>query len=248
MHIMQQADTRWCIYIDILGFSRFWECDRGKAYASLGALMRGISAIGSRAYPEDPDRLFAHQMGDGFAIVSDFGEPSLDRPIAIASALMRHMATTGIFAAAAIAEGDFADITGCYPSDIFLENDRSKGVDMGLGLMTLSSVMGTAFIRAYRVGNEAPSGPFLTIDEAQKDRIPDSVQWQATSGRKDRSLCSIDWIQYDSEHLAHIRRTSGICILPPSLLQRNIKKYCKEYPRICKKWRDDLLGLLDIEV
>lgn len=250
---MQQTDNRWCIYIDILGFSRFWECDRSRAYASLRALMRGISAIGSRSYPESPDRLFAHQMGDGFAIVSDFGEPSLDRPIAIASALMRYMASTGIFATAAIAEGaiakgDFADITGCSPSDIFLENDRNKGVDMGQGGMTLSSVMGTAFICAYGIENEAPSGPFLTIDEAQKDRIPDSVQCQVTSGRKGRSLCSIDWIRYDSDHLVHIRRTSRIYIPSPCKLRRNIKNYCKEYPHIRKKWHDNLRDLLDLEV
>ena len=57
-----------------------------------------------------------HQMGDGFAIVSDFGEATLERPIAISIALMRHVGSTGMFATAAIAEGEFADITGISSS------------------------------------------------------------------------------------------------------------------------------------
>lgn len=243
---MQQEDNRWCIYIDILGFSKFWECDERKALKSLRALMRGISAIGSKSYPESPNRLFAHQTGDGFAIVSDFGEPSLDRPIAVA--LMRHVATTGTFAAAAIAEGDFADITGCYPPDIFLEINGKREVDMGMGLMILSSVMGTAFIRAYRVGSEAPSGPFLTIAEAQNDRIPDSVRRKEVLGRKGKPLRSVDWIRNDSKHLNHIRRTAEIDIPSPSELRSVIEKYCENYPSMRDKWGDNLRSLLDIEV
>ena len=246
---MQQADNRWCIYIDILGFSTLWECDRCRAITSLGTLMRGISAIGSQSYPESPHRLFAHQMGDGFAIVSDFGEPSLDRPIAIASALMRYVATTGTLAAAAIAEGGFADITGCYPDDIYWENDINKGVNMGGGLMTLSRVMGTAFIRSYRTGNEAPSGPFLTIAKDQSDRIPPSAKWQLTSGRKGKSLCSIDWVQYSSNHLDDIRERTTRILLPSCCeVGVRIKNYCNEFPAIGNKWRDDLRRLLGIEM
>ena len=127
---MQQADKRWCIFIDILGFSTLWECGWNRAIASLGTLMRDISNIGSQSYPETPDRLFVHQMGDGFAILSDYGEPSLDRPIVIASALMKYLATSGTIAAAAIAEGDFADITGCYPDDIYRVYGMNRDVDM----------------------------------------------------------------------------------------------------------------------
>ena len=63
-------------------------------------------------------------MGDGFAIVSEFREESLERPIAIAIALMRCVATTGAFAAAAIAEGEHADITGCYPREVTENTDN----------------------------------------------------------------------------------------------------------------------------
>lgn len=131
-------------------------------------------------------------MGDGFVIVTDFGEPSLDRPAAIAIALMRYVATTGIIAAAAIAEGDFADVIGCYPREIFLANNRARGIDMGQGVMTLSCVKRTALIRAYSVGKEAPSGPFLTTAEARRNRIPDGVESRITSGRNGKLQCSIN--------------------------------------------------------
>ena len=98
-HARQEEDNgvsaRWCIYIDILGFSEFWEDERSKALASLRCLMLAIYRIGTKVYPNDQKRLLVHQMGDGFAIVSDFGEASLERPIAIAIALMRCVATTG---------------------------------------------------------------------------------------------------------------------------------------------------------
>lgn len=128
---------RWCIYIDILGFSKVWECDEYKALNSLGELMRAICQIGKKVYPNEGERLFVHQMGDGFAIVSDFGEATLERPIAVAIALMRHVASTGMFATAAIAEGEFSDITGCYPREVTDDRD-GDAVNLGEGLMTLS--------------------------------------------------------------------------------------------------------------
>ena len=243
----QQEDSRWCIFIDILGFSRFWECDRSKAYASLRAMMRTIHAIGAKSFPETPNRLFVHQMGDGFAILSEFGEESFGRPIAIATALMRCVATTGAFAAAAIAEGDLADITGCYPSEIFVGDDR-RTTTLGHGVMTISPVMGTAFIRAYRLGRIAPPGPFLVISEAHRDRVPASLQLRTTLGRNGQSLCSIDWIRYQSEYLAQIRRSAGIHIPTASELQSTIQAYCKEYPSIRDKWACRLRDLLDTDV
>src|SRR3546814_9250255 len=43
---------------------------------------------------------------------------ALDRCVAIAVALMRHIATSGCLARAAVAEGDFADYSGCWPKEI----------------------------------------------------------------------------------------------------------------------------------
>ncbi len=178
---------RWCIYIDILGFSELWKGDECQALHSLRELMRAIYRIGAKAYPEGPERLFAHQMGDGFAIVSEFGEESLERPIAVAIALMRCVADTGTLAAAAIAEGDHADITACYPREV-TDSTNSGIVPLGRGLMTLSKVMGTAFIRAYRLHGDPP-GPFLTVAVNHRDRIPVGVTVRSTEVERVSPCC-----------------------------------------------------------
>ena len=198
---------RWCIYIDILGFSHFWKGDECQALHSLRELMRAIYRIGTKAYPEEPERLFAHQMGDGFAIVSEFGEESLERPIAIAIALMRCVAATGTLAASAIAAGDHADITGCYPSEV-RDSSCDGVVRLGRGLMTLSKVMGTAFIRAYGLHGD-PSGPFLAVSANHRDRIPVGVTVRSTESRKGESLLSIDWVRTELAILSDIQRKAG---------------------------------------
>ena len=112
---------RWAIYIDIEGFAAKWN-DTIEAFRGLNALMEGIFWIGHRAFPEPPKRLFAHQFGDGFLIVSDFHEQSLDRAVLVSIALLRHVLSIGATAKAAIAEGDLSGIEGCYPSDIRKRN------------------------------------------------------------------------------------------------------------------------------
>jgi hypothetical protein len=130
---------RWSIWIDVEGFSTLWA--RGdKAVSGLRALMEGIYRLGTRLYRDDGERLFAHQFGDGFIIVADFHEPQLDRCAAIAVALMRHISHAGCLARAAIAEGEFADISGLWPKVIreAIARDGSDDcVSLGSGLMTL---------------------------------------------------------------------------------------------------------------
>ena len=121
---LQTLPKRWCVFVDILGFSQLWETRQWKALHALRELMGAIYRIGTRMYPNDGERLFVHHMGDGFAIVSDFRESSFGRPLGIACALMRHMASTGTFAAAAIAEGEFSDITGCYPEEVMKDSEE----------------------------------------------------------------------------------------------------------------------------
>lgn len=103
------TDTRWGIYIDIEGFGAQYD-QTMKALLPLNALMDGIFKIGERKYNDDVTRLFAHQFGDGFVVVSCFEEKSLDRPVAIAISLMQHVLAAGGLAKASIAEGGFSDI------------------------------------------------------------------------------------------------------------------------------------------
>lgn len=240
---------RWCIYIDILGFSKVWECDEYKALKSLRELMRAIYRIGKKVYPNEVERLFVHQMGDGFAIVSNFGEDTLERPITIAIALMRHVASTGMFATAAIAEGEFSDITGCYPREVTDELHENT-VKLGEGLMTLSAVMGTAFIRAYSL-HERPdsSGSFLLVpNDYSRIRIADLPVKTINENSQGTQLLSIDWVRARMQTLSNIQAQA--CLVSPTSneLVQKIKEYCAYYPDIGKKWSRDLHALLDIRV
>lgn len=240
---------RWCIYIDILGFSHFWgdEVNREALYP-LGELMRALFRIGTKVYPNDDDRLFVHQMGDGFAIVSNFGEYSLERPISIAIALMRHVAaSTGKFASATIAEGEFGAIQGCYPREV-MECYRDGLVRLGRGLMTLSTVMGTAFIRAYGLHDKAPSGPFLTVSSCCRSRVPEGLSVRTNKDSRDTRLLSIDWIRAETPLLAEIQAQAGLEAPESDELVQKIKAYCMQYLHIREKWRIALNDFLAIKV
>ena len=239
---------RWCTFIDILGFSQLWESRQSKALHALRELMRAIHRIGARVYPDEGERLFVHHMGDAFAIVSDFGEASFERPLGIASALMRHMASTGTFAAAAVAEGEFADVTGCYPEEVMKDCEDGHVVRLNAGLMTLSPVMGTAFIRAYRLHDKAPSGPFVIVSGVHEDRIPGSFEFRSAHGKGDCNLLSIDWLRAENPAIARIQGAASLRAPKVGELAQAIRSYCAEYPCVREKWSDNLRTLLSIDL
>ena len=132
---MDEDSKRWAIWIDIEGFSLLWSSG-DRAIHGLNALMGGIYAIGNKAYPNDGERLFAHQFGDGFVIISDFHEDSLDRCASIAVTLMRHIVCSGCMARAAIAEGEFADVGGCRPAEIIFTSGGTEGDNLAIAGLT----------------------------------------------------------------------------------------------------------------
>ena len=111
-------EERWGVYLDVEGFRAILAANELRAVHSLGEMMRAIFRIGRRCYPQSPEAITAHQFGDGFIVMSWAHEPSLDRCAAITVAIMRHMAGNGGYARAAIAEGDLADVQGCYPEEV----------------------------------------------------------------------------------------------------------------------------------
>ena len=239
---------RWCTYIDILGFSKLWESRQWKALNALRELMWAMHRVGTRVYPGEGERLLVHQMGDGFAIVSDFGERSFERPLGIASAFMRHLASTGTFAAAAVAEGEFSDIIGCYPEEVMKDSADGHVVRLGAGLMTLSRVMGTAFIRAYRLQAQAPSGPFVIVSEAHSDRVPVGFEFRSVQGKGDSKLISIDWMRSESPTIARIQAAAALRAPKIEELVQAIQSYCAAYPCVRGKWSGHLRTLLSVDV
>ncbi len=216
-------DTRWAIYIDIEGFGALYDREDTVLWA-LGDLMEAIFLIGTKCYPETPDRIFAHQTGDGFVIVSEFAADTLNVPVAIAIALLRHVSMRGRFAKAAIADGGFAGITGCYPKRVRDAMEKDGRVFMGGGLMTVFPVMGTALINAVAVSKRSPSGALLTLNESDTTRVPSDCLTQQVF---DKNLVAIDWVHSSSPLVAEIQETAGLRVPTVESMTQYFSNYIK---------------------
>ena len=229
-------NNRWAINIDVEGFSKNYEHSEDRktfAILALSELMDSIVKIGTRCFPGDPDknysdRLFAHQFGDGFIICSDFPEEDATRAISIAVAIMRHMIIKGYATKAAISTGDMSDIKGCYPKSVRDTDDER--VSLGMGLMTIISVMGTALTKAHKLSN-TQKGAVLILDEnLAKLGLPNGVEMKGSSG------CCIDWVSIIlpmSEQIAH---TAGLAIDNPQKLIEKLDSYYKQEPTPEDSW------------
>ena len=110
--------NRWAIWVDIEGFRKKYERHEDEdekrdkkvpnpAINELCDLTEALFRIGDRVFSEHGERLFIHQFGDGFVVVSDFQEESPNRPIDICIALMRHLLSKGIVSKASISGGSW---------------------------------------------------------------------------------------------------------------------------------------------
>lgn len=207
---MDEDHLRWGIWIDVEGFGNLWSAS-SLALRGLNHLMGMIFEVGSRCYPDDPNRLFAHQIGDGFYIASDFHETSLDRCAALAIHLMRGMTSVGCVARASIAEGALADYGGCRPRAIQAELARtseSDAVGLGSGLMTLQAVMGQGIINAVAIDKTArTSGALLMIEALKRDRLSDGFVVRTLE--KNEEIAAIDWIHSTTPILDEIEAMLG---------------------------------------
>ena len=232
---------RWAIYIDIQGFSTLWEKE-DQVLWSLGELMLAIARIGRRCYPNSPDRLFVHQVGDGFLVMSDFGEESLERAATIAVALLRHVAASGRFAKAAIVEGQMSDIKNCYPKEVLDCLESELTVSLNMGLMTIFPVMGTALIRGAGLEKASPRGPLLTTSSVNRARIPNSF-W--TTPVDEKEIVSIDWVHFESDLLAWLQREANLNAPSAVQLESSLQRYCTNH-RPPPEWVSNVLHYLRV--
>lgn len=235
------VSDRWSVYLDIEGFSALWDKE-DRVLWSLGELMRAIFRLGCLCYPREPDRLFAHQFGDGFLVVSNFHEESLERCATIAVAVMRHVARIGHLARAAISEGELADIQGCYPKEVLDCLVRDHTVSLHSGLMTITPVMGTALIRAVGVGKVAPRGPLLTIHSSKSCRLGSAVPVEPIP---DTDLASIDWVHMESELLASLQVNASLYAPAPADLELLLDNYCQQHSPP-DEWRASVYKFLHV--
>ncbi|MDX2476366.1 MAG: hypothetical protein QNL05_03265 [Gammaproteobacteria bacterium] len=228
--------SRWGLSVDIEGFSNLYEHDedsKTKAIYGLRLLMEAIVNIGTKVYPGKhetnfSERLFAHQFGDGFVIISDFYEKGPERCIAIAISLMRHMLMNGYALKSAISTGDMSDIHGCYPPTV--KDSKNNRVDLGMGLMTTIPVMGTALTKSYKLLN-CKSGNILIIDSNRFEILPDVPRNEIYDG-----IYTIDWV---SSELALAKEISlNACLeygRKEDLLKR-FEVYIQQKPIPPPKW------------
>lgn len=236
---------QWSLFIDIEGFSETYERD-SQALVSVGTLMEGIHALGSRCYPESPHRLFAHQLGDGFVIVGELGWKTLEQPATIGIALLRRVLHAGGVAKGAISEGQFADVVGCYPPRIRDLYARSSGgaIPIGGGLMTILPVMRTALINSHRLlhARATPSGPLLLIDSSHRSRLPAGVRAKECDG-----LAAIDWVHSSYPALDATVRRAGFPSSNSASMATSLSRYLNKNS-VSDAWRANAIEYLGLEL
>lgn len=228
--------NEWVINIDMEGFSYLFEREDG-ILLSLGELMSAIFRIGRECYSDYGDRLFVHQIGDGFIVKGDIHEENLERPLSIAIALMQHVASTGRFTKATIAEGDLPDIRGCYPREVMDNLGKDNRVRLGRGWMSIFPVMGTALINSIKVAKDSPRGPLLTLDVSFLTRIPSTFSTKSVKGKK-YDLLSVDWVHAESALLQDLKQKAVLAPTSIASLEAVLMNYCKEHDHdLPEEWK-----------
>ena len=237
---MQHADSnRWSIYIDVEGFSALYERDSTRAIWALSTLMGALYRVGAKAFPAVPDRLFIHQFGDGFVIVSDFPEATAERPLAVAIAVMRHMIAKGVATKSAISSGDFSDIFGCYPSEVQEAADDHHHVRIGDGIMTIIPVMGSALISPYKLAAKK-AGAVLLLDPTKFSATPCGLK--LASG----SLTIVDWIHSDFPMISEICGRAGLAPVTAEAAENCLRGYVHTNRGLSTDWVSSTLSSVGI--
>lgn len=221
------ALNRWSIFIDVEGFSKIYSDREGKAYKSLGALIRHIYEVGTKVYLSYSDSLFVHQIGDGFIIVSLANEKDINRAISISCILMRQLLLQGYMSKAAISIGDFADISGCYPNEISKLYQKSETIQMGHGLLRIFPVMGSTLINSFKLG-EVKSGPNLLIDSQLKENIQmDRLDITEATEK----YLQVNWLTASFEEIERVAEIlSNPLLIETELLKEIFRQYLDANP------------------
>ena len=219
----------WSLYLDLEGFSHSYAKKQAEALVRLGRLMEAIHRIGETSLAEEPHRLFAHQLGDGFVVVPSFGEQTLEKPLAMAIGVLRHVLAGGAVAKAALATGDFRDVRGCYPDSVMAKSMDHGVIRMGNGLMTIFPVMGSALINSYKLSKSprCPSGALFVVDSSLRSDLPASLDYVETAEGSD-GLAIIDWVHSQDGTIMQMARLAGLEAPPPARCCELLRKYVTE--------------------
>jgi hypothetical protein len=221
------GENRWSIWFDVEGFSELYQTDDMQAIIALRELMESLYRIGSTIFSQPPDRLFIHQFGDGFVVVSDFSETCPTRPIAMSLAVMRHMVFRGVVTKAAISAGGFADISSAYPCVVKHALKDHRFVELGRGLMTITPGMGTALINSYKLANNR-KGCVLVFDPSPFGLVSEGVIIKYSSPPV------IDWVHSNLVMVDEICDKSGLEKVDKTTAEERLKEYIKQHRAMLK--------------
>jgi hypothetical protein len=224
----------WAIYVDEEGFAQHWD-DTMAAFRGLNALMEAICRLGIKAYPNEGARLFCYQFGDGFLITSDFHEPDLSRSALIAIAILRHMLAADRVARASLAEGNVADVAGCYPAEIQHAPDRSR-VYLGAGLLITTPVLGEGLLRTVGLGKKRPRGPLFLADSALLSRLPKEIRvTDAGDG-----IILLNWLKGEPNGLRPLQELAGLAIEPEIDRVGRLTRYIERNTTLSDEWKESV--------
>jgi hypothetical protein len=229
---VNSPSQRWALYIDIEGFGAKWNQTTMEAFRGINALMQGIFRVGDRYYRDPPERLFAHQFGDAFLVVSDFPEERLDRAALLGIALMRHLLTHGETAKATISEGEISDIKNCYPEEI-RKQFGSWNIQLGSGVMTVIPVLGTALINSVALQKQTPSGPLLTIAPENAQRLHCGVGTMPVSD----NMVALNWLRGEPTGLQELQSAAGLKRPSEQERVKQLEAYLLSNKELSEKWQ-----------
>lgn len=225
---------RWALYIDIEGFGYKWNDTTMDAFRGINALMQGIFWIGDRYYRDPPDRLFAHQFGDGFLVASEFHEPLLDRAVLVGVALLRHLLANIETAKCAVAEGELSDSQHCYPPEVRDQLDKWN-IQFGSGVMTVAPVLGSALINTVSLSKKSPSGPMLAIAPQDTIRLSCGVATTAV----DSHVSLINWLRGAATGLDLLQTAAGLTQHTEEERIAQLSAYIGANPCLPTTWKDN---------
>lgn len=231
---------KWILFIDVEGFSNIYQKNKAQAVSLLSGLMGDLYFIGTKVYPDEKVRLFVYQFSDGFMVSPDFND-EIDRPIAIAIALMRSMLIRNGVLRGAISCGELEDILSEYPEEV-LKSQKNGCVPLGCGggLMTINQLMGDALINAYNLASAEPKGPLLILDK-------DCVKNVNNSGLKTYNIdgyTCVNWIYPEIGLVNDILKKIGRDSPPKETLRELITRYISENPDLSREWKANAENLI----
>jgi len=235
---------RWVLWVDVEGFSYLYREKDSFIEIQLKELQSDLFKIGNDIFPQYSERLFIHQVGDGFVIKPTIGEENLDRPISITIALLRMTLMRGACLKIALGEGSISDVTGLWQKEI-QDKYENNMVRIGEGIMTLFPIMGDGLIDAYNY-SKCASGPLLIVRDDLRDCLPkDGLNFIEYNKH-----IEIDWIHSRADFAQDILTAMGAKADVKELCLK-LEQYIKKAKSLPDNWRKAafllIRGYLNVE-